>query len=62
MTKVVSKECIKRANAAMIHGVKHGVSVDWHNVSVRCCYGCMYHDFSQRRYLLWRQIRRLQKS
>lgn len=36
MTRVVSKESVKRANAAMIHGVKHGVSVDGHNVSVRC--------------------------
>ena len=36
MQRVVSKESVKRGNAAMIHGVNHGVSVDGRNVSVRC--------------------------
>lgn len=30
------KESVKRGNAAMIHGGNRGVSVDAHNVSVRC--------------------------
>ncbi|HRF86822.1 MAG TPA: hypothetical protein PLN34_09810 [Alloprevotella sp.] len=36
MARVISKESVKRGNAAMIHGVKRGVSVDGRNVSVRC--------------------------
>ena len=36
MARVVSKESVRRGNAAMIHGMHHGVSVDGRNVSVRC--------------------------
>lgn len=36
MARVISKESVKRGNAAMIHGGNRGVSVDAHNVSVRC--------------------------
>ena len=36
MTKVISKESVRRGNAAMMHGVKRGVSVDAKNVSVHC--------------------------
>ena len=33
---VVSKESVKRGNATMIHGKQNGISMDAHNVSVRC--------------------------
>lgn len=36
MARVVSKESVRRGNAAMIHGIHRGVSVDGRNVSVRC--------------------------
>lgn len=36
MARVISKESVRRANAAMIHGTGKGVSIDNHNVSVRC--------------------------
>lgn len=36
MARVISIESVKRGNAAMIHGVSRGVSVDGRNVSVRC--------------------------
>lgn len=36
MARVVSRESVRRGNAAMIHGTNHGVSVDGRNVSVRC--------------------------
>ena len=36
MTKVISRESIRRGNTSMIQGAKRGVSVDAKNVSVRC--------------------------
>lgn len=36
MTKVISKENVRRGNAAMVYDLKHGVSLDGDNVSVRC--------------------------
>lgn len=36
MARVISRESVRRGNAAMMHGVKRGVSVDAKNVSVRC--------------------------
>ncbi|MEO4830381.1 hypothetical protein ABHZ32_12000 [Bacteroides uniformis] len=36
MERVISKESVRRGNAAMIHGVHRGVSLDSKNVSVRC--------------------------
>ena len=36
MTKVISKENVRRGNAAMVRGLKREVSLDGNNVSVRC--------------------------
>ena len=36
MARVISKESVRRGNAALIRGANRGVSVDGHNVSVRC--------------------------
>lgn len=36
MERVISKESVKRGNAAMMSGAKVGVSLDGRNVSVRC--------------------------
>ena len=36
MARVISRESVKRGNAAMIHGVKRGISMDAQNMSVRC--------------------------
>lgn len=36
MTKVISKENVRRGNAALVYGQKRGVSLDGDNVSVRC--------------------------
>lgn len=36
MARVISKESVRRGNAAMMHGVNRGVSMDARNVSVRC--------------------------
>ncbi len=36
MRRVISNESVKRGNAAMIYGIKRGVSVDGRNVAVRC--------------------------
>lgn len=36
MKRVVSKESVRRGNAAMIHGGHRGISIDGRNVSVRC--------------------------
>lgn len=36
MARVISVESVRRGNAAMIHRVNRGVSVDGRNVSVRC--------------------------
>lgn len=36
MTRVISKESVKRGNAAKTHGEKNNVSVDSKNVSVSC--------------------------
>ncbi len=36
MARVISRESVRRGNAAMMNGDKRGISVDGHNVSVRC--------------------------
>lgn len=36
MARVISKESVRRGNAAMMYGGGRGVSVDGRNVSVRC--------------------------
>lgn len=35
MARVISRESVKRGNAAMMHGIKRGVSVDAKNVTIR---------------------------
>lgn len=36
MGKVISKESVRRANAAMVDGRGRSVSIDGNNMSVRC--------------------------
>ncbi len=36
MERVISKESVRRGNAAMMSGLKRGISVDGRNVSVNC--------------------------
>ena len=35
--RVISKESVKRANAAMINGKSRSVSIDSSNMAIRCC-------------------------
>ena len=36
MNRVISVESVRRGNAAIMNGKRHGISMDAHNVSVRC--------------------------